>query len=256
MKKCIILANGKLPQKSLINFLQKQNYLTLICADGGANHAKKLRVTPDFIIGDLDSVKDETLRYFSKTSKIIKIMRQNDTDVEKCLKFAMSKNFSKVVLLGGVGDRLDHTICNLGIVIKFFKKIKIKLIAENSILTPYTGKVELVTMPGETISLYGFNKKTRIISVGLRYPLQNTALPFGERESTSNIALSDKVHLNIKDGIAFVVRDFNVVMKVKSQKSKVKKNKSEIPTFVKTSNFTKVSLDQSLGRRDSKSKIK
>ncbi len=64
MKKCIILANGKSPKKSVIQFLQKNNYSTLICADGGSNQANKLGLTPDYIIGDLDSIKKETINFY------------------------------------------------------------------------------------------------------------------------------------------------------------------------------------------------
>ncbi len=184
------------------------NYSTLICADGGANQLKKINLTPDYIIGDLDSISDSTLKFYKGKSKIIKLKRQNDTDVEKCLKFAIKNGFGEAVLLGVTGNQLDHTFCNLGIVIKFFKQIKLKLIAEKSLLIPYSGIVELKTSPGEIISLYGFNKKTKITSTGLKYPLKNAALPFGEKESTSNIALSNKVLLKIKDGLIFVIRNF------------------------------------------------
>jgi len=142
LNKCIILANGKPPKKVVINFLQKHNYSTLICADGGADKAKKLNLIPDFIIGDLDSIKDSTLNFYKLKSKIVKQKRQNDTDVEKSLKYAIQRGFKEVVLLGVTGNRLDHTFCNLGIVIKFFKKIKLKIIAEESLLIPYEGKIE------------------------------------------------------------------------------------------------------------------
>jgi thiamine pyrophosphokinase len=208
LKKCIILANGKSPQKAVFQFLEKHNFSTLICADGGANHARKLELIPDYIIGDLDSVKASTLNLFKSKSKIIKLKRQNDTDVEKCIRFAIKNKFEEGVLLGVTGDRLDHTLCNLEILIKFFKKIKLKLIAEESLLIPYTGTVELKTSPGEIISLYGFDKKTKVTSRGLKYPLKKDALPFGERESTSNIAKSDKIKLDIEEGIIFTIRNF------------------------------------------------
>ena len=213
MKKCIILANGKTPQRSVIEYLKKKNYSTLICADGGANSARKLKILPDFIIGDLDSIDYQSLTKFKKSSKIIQIKRQNDTDVEKCLKFAIKKKFTESVLLGVTGNRLDHTFCNLGIVIKFYNRIKLRIIAENSILTPYTGKFELKTYPDETISLYGFDKKTKIFSRDLKYPLKNISLPFGEKESTSNIALTNSTKINISGGIIFVIRDYHKVKK-------------------------------------------
>lgn len=213
MKKCIILANGKIPSKKIIHYLQQISYTFLICADGGADSARKLGIIPDYIIGDLDSVSDATLKFFMNKTKIIQIKRQNDTDVEKCLKFAIRKKYKEAVLLGAIGDRLDHSFCNLGIVIKFFNKIRIRIISDKSILTPYSGKVDLSTVVGETISLYGFNERTKISSKGLKYPLKKTRLPFGKRESTSNTAVDKKINLRIDGGVIFIIRDFNTLRK-------------------------------------------
>ena len=213
MKKCIILANGKPPKKKLISFFQKRGYKKLICADGGANSALKINIVPDAIIGDLDSISPDALKEFNSVSKIIQLKRQNDTDVEKCLKYAIRKKFHEALLVGVTGNRLDHTFCNIGIVLKFFNQINISLIAESSCLRPYTGIIELKTYPGETISLYGISPKTRITSSGLKYELKNVSLPFGERESTSNIAKKNLVKLKISSGVVFVMRDVNIMIK-------------------------------------------
>lgn len=209
MKKCIIIANGKSPSKKIVEYFYNKGFNTIICADGGANSVRKLGIIPNIIIGDLDSIESNTLKYFKLKSTIIKINRQNDTDVEKCLKFAIRKKFDEVVLLGVAGDRLDHTFCNLGIVIKFYGKIKIYLSAESSFLTSINKTTEFNSKVGETISLYAFSNKTRITSTGLKYKLNDTALPFGVRESTSNVSISEKIILKIKSGIVFVIRDFN-----------------------------------------------
>lgn len=213
MKKCIIIANGRTPSKKVISFFKKKEFSTLICADGGANSAAKLGLVPDFIIGDLDSVNPETIKLFSGKSTVLKIKRQNDTDVEKCLKFAIKKGFSEALLLGVTGDRLDHTICNLGIVLKFYDKIKCSIAAENSFLTPTNQTIILKSKPGETISLYAFNSRTKITSIGLKYKLHNASLPFGEKESTSNLSTKDEVKLIVKGGIVFIIRDFNFISK-------------------------------------------
>lgn len=209
MKKSIILANGKPPQKQTISYLLKKGFSSIICADGGANHAHKMNLVPDYIIGDLDSISYKTLKFYKGKSKIIKLSRQNDTDVEKALKLAIQKGSDEAVLLGVTGDRLDHTLCNISIVKKFYKKIKCLIIAENSILIPISGQNKIKSIPGETISLYGFNKKTKITTEGLRYPLNKTALPFGERESTSNVSTLNEVKIKVQGGIVFLIRDFN-----------------------------------------------
>jgi thiamine pyrophosphokinase len=213
MKKCIILANGKPPKKSIITFFQRKGHEKFICADGGSNAALKMGLVPDIIIGDLDSISSSALIKFRSSSKIVQLNRQNDTDVEKCLKYAISKNYDEALLFGSTGNRLDHTFCNLGIVVKFFPRIKISMVAENSFLKPYKGQLKLKTYPGETISIYGLDRKTKITSKGLKYKLKNITLPFGEKESTSNIATGDEVDLKITGGLVFIIRDVNLMMK-------------------------------------------
>ncbi|MCF8241845.1 MAG: thiamine diphosphokinase [Melioribacteraceae bacterium] len=212
-KKCLILANGRPPKKSEINLLKKYGYAVIICADGGANTAYRLGVTPDYIIGDLDSITGEVYEYYAAKSIIKKVTRQNDTDVEKALKFAISKKFDEVILLGSTGDRLDHSFCNLGIVLKFSESISINILHEKSYLTLISGNNKFAAAAGDLISIYGFDKKTKFTTHGLKYKLKNESLPFGIRESTSNIATSEEVIINVKGGKAFLIRNFNDLVK-------------------------------------------
>jgi thiamine pyrophosphokinase len=113
--------------------------------------------------------------------------------------------------MGATGNRLDHTICNMGILLKFNDQINISIMHENSYLQVLNGNNVLSTIKGETISIYGFDNKTKIRSSGLKYPLKNSSLPFGERESTSNLAVKSKVELKISGGKVFLVRDYKLL---------------------------------------------
>lgn len=211
MKKCVIIANGKAPKKSIFPFLKKQGFTTLICADGGANSALRLKLIPDFIIGDLDSIHPDTFKFYEDKTTIRRVKSQDDTDVEKCLKFAIKNRYSECVLTGVIGDRLDHSFSNLGIVLRYSRLISLKVISERSFLTVHKGNFCLRTIPGETLSIYAFDRKTKISSTGLKYELQNATLPYGLRESTSNEAVDGEVHLKVKGGRVFIIRDFNLV---------------------------------------------
>ncbi len=213
MKSCIIIANGDPPKRGIIKYLQKNGAKAIIAADGGANSAYKLGITPNYIIGDFDSIKPKVKEYFSDKSEIFKYDRQDDTDVEKSLKFVIEKKYETAYLLGGTGNRMDHSICNLGIVLKYFSQIKIILLHGKTILNPYSENIILQTIPNETISLYAFDDKTKITSKGLKYPLNNSTLRFGVSESTSNVALGNKVELKISGGIIFVIRKLKVMQK-------------------------------------------
>jgi len=211
MKRCLIIGNGKAPEKKTILFLMKKGFDIIICADGGLHHAHKLKIVPHFIIGDFDSVDNGLLESYRGKSKIIQVKRQNDTDIEKCLKHALILKCNEAVLLSVTGDRLDHSFCNLGIALKFYDKINVKIISETSLLSVYEKQVSLSTKKGEYLSLYAFDKKTRITSTGLKYPLKETQLPFGVRESTSNVAVAKEVTLKITNGKIFVIRDFETM---------------------------------------------
>ncbi len=210
MKKCIILAYGTPPGKKLISFLAKRDYTDIICADGGANSARKLGIIPNYIIGDFDSITETNLNYFSVKSDIIRIKRQNDTDVEKAIKLAIKKGYQDCLLLGVIGNRLDHSICNLSIILKFSEKIRIRIIYEKSVLSVESGEVKLTTKPGEVISLFAFDSRTKISSKGLRYELRNTSLPFGKKEGESNKAKGKSVSLKITNGKIFLIRLFDI----------------------------------------------
>lgn len=213
MKSCILLANGDAPKKSVINFLMKNGFDDLIAVDGGANSARKLSLVPDFIIGDLDSIDLEVKKFYSGKSKIIKYRRQTDTDVEKALTFALRNGYERVILLGATGDRLDHTICNLSLIIKYTERLKLFVYHKRSLLSAYTSDAELETEKGEIVSVFMFGVNPLISSKGLKYKLKNTSLRFGERESLSNVATGKKVSLEIFGGTAFVIRDFETLRK-------------------------------------------
>ena len=93
MKRALILANGKPPSKRLF-----QKYLAsadwFICADGGANTAARFGYAPDLIIGDLDSIKKETLSVFNNVN-VKKLKDQNSTDLEKALTAAIRKKVQR-----------------------------------------------------------------------------------------------------------------------------------------------------------------
>lgn len=208
MKKCIILANGEAPLKSAINKIKKLGYEDLYCADGGADAAHKMDLMPDYIIGDLDSIDLNTVKFYDGKSQLIHYTRQSDTDVEKVLKFIVRKKYDEAVLCAGTGDRLDHTLTNLSLVYRYFKQIKVHVLHETTIMTPISGQNIIKTTPGEQISLIGFNQETIVTSQGLKYQLLGAQICFGVFDSQSNEAVNSQIYLNVENGIVFLIRDF------------------------------------------------
>jgi len=218
MKTVAILCNGIRPRKSILNQFEKKYDFDLICADGGANSARKLGFLPKTIIGDLDSIKEGVLVYFKRRSVTIKkLTGQNDTDLEKALKFVIENKYNQVLIFGFSGKRFDHTLSNISNSMKYSKKLEVLLIDNYSVLQFVRGKKQFASVRGETISLICFDQKTKIKTSNLLFPLNSESLQFGRRESTSNVAANDNFILEVKNGVCLMTRALKNFLQVSNR---------------------------------------
>ncbi|MGB9665065.1 MAG: thiamine diphosphokinase [Ignavibacteria bacterium] len=207
MKTAIIYCNGSPVKKSIYQKLKLKYKADLITADGGTNSVYNIGEVPKFIIGDLDSARQEILEFYRKKNvKIIKLSRQDDTDLEKALKLCKKLRYERILVIGFSGKRFDHTLSNISNVLKFVQYFQIIMVENNSTLYFVTGKVNFKSENGELISILCFDSKVRITTTNLKYPLKNENLMFGQRESTSNVAISENFSLFVKNGFAILIR--------------------------------------------------
>ena len=88
--------------------------------DAGLKHTEALGMKPDLIIGDFDSYsKEEALKQGIET--IVLPCEKDDTDTVFAVKEGMRRDFSEFLLLGGIGQRLDHTLGNVSILLMLDK---------------------------------------------------------------------------------------------------------------------------------------
>ena len=206
---CILVSNGKIYKKDLkklLEFNKPRRAISIIACDGASDFLKTCSVIPDVIIGDLDSVKPESLKYFSKKKVIVKkVFDQNKNDLEKAILYALSKKFKVINIIGFGGKRLDHTLNNLSILKKFCRKAKIK-IYENGFAGEIIGKsAEFECKPGDVVSLIPLPKAVGVTTSGLKYPLKNGTLEFGIREGALNEAVESKICISLTNGHLLVL---------------------------------------------------
>jgi len=131
-----------------------------IVADGAANrfydNCKKASIHevffPHILVGDFDSIKKSVMEFYkTRDVQIVHNASQDDTDLEKCLKHLQMKFLDeglydqtkqyKIIIAGGLGGRLDHTLNNIHILHKFaernvkYRNVSIHLMDDNSIGT-------------------------------------------------------------------------------------------------------------------------
>ena len=206
-KHALIIANGTLPSAERIrSFTHNANYI--ICADGGANHARRLGITPDIILGDFDSIRASTRKVFKSVVQK-KIGDQENTDLEKALAYCIENHFSSADIVGAFGDRIDHTTGSLGCFKKFGKKIDIRFLDSVGETTLILKSLTIRTTKGEKISLIPLERCTGITTQHLLYPLHNDILELGVREGISNEATGRSATITVQKGTLLLYRFYH-----------------------------------------------
>ncbi len=204
----IVICNGEMPSRKILSELLKEKPF-IVCADGGANKARTFGIIPHCIIGDLDSITEETRRA-AKRQKIQTIYNpdQYSTDLEKAFDFVLKKKIQKAVVIGATGRRPDHTMSNFSILKKYHDGLDVLLKDSYCDIRIVSRKILFEAQKGQIISLSPLGKCSGITTRGLKYSLHNESLELGVREGESNVAVSSPVEISVKKGalLLFVVR--------------------------------------------------
>ena len=187
VKPIVIVANGKYPSHPYAGELIK-NANTIICTDGSANKLKNHGYDPTFIIGDMDSIKN--IQDFGK-SEFLHIPKQDNTDLEKVFDFCIESLIKEVNILGATGIRDDLAMTNMLLLMKYHKKIKIKMVTDIYTIECFKGKQTFNSFPDQNISLIAVYRVKSVTTKGLKHSLTKQSLsPSGH--GVSNTATGNK----------------------------------------------------------------
>jgi thiamine pyrophosphokinase len=180
----------------------------LLAADGGANHLARIGLKPSVVIGDLDSISDQT-RVWLGEDRIAHRPDQDRTDLDKALEFAFVElSIASLTVLAALGGRTDHDLGNLGLLARL--GLGERLVFENDDLRALavTGETSLRARPGETWSFWTFDPSVLVTIEGVRWPVHEAPLDAGGEPSISNEATSDRVRIQTTAGAVVVMRHY------------------------------------------------
>jgi len=202
LRRVLLLCNGAPPSKALARGLARKADL-IVAADGGANTAARYNVRPHIIVGDLDSILPATLRRF-RTSMIIRVRRQDNTDLEKALDLIASSGRAEVMIAGATGERIDFTLANLAVFWNYTASLDICFRGDGWRAMPVGGKRSLTAPVGSVVSLLPFSSCTGISLRGLRYPLRNATMRLGT-VGVSNVVRTPRFDVTVRRGNMLLV---------------------------------------------------
>lgn len=208
MKRFIIVGNGEIDDIYFLKKAVKKNDL-IIAVDGGFDHLNKLSIKPDYLIGDMDSIKNFPGIYDSVN--IMKYPEEKDkTDTEIALEFAIRNKASEIMLFGMAShSRIDHSLNNIFLLENLARKgIKNTLVVNSSTrLSAVNKKIKIYKKCGNTVSLIPLSRKVKGISTsGLKYKLINDTLYRSKARGISNLISSNEAKIIFKEGLLLVIQ--------------------------------------------------
>ena len=179
----------------------------IIAADGGQNRAREFGLQPDCVIGDFDST---TLDEGFDCLYITYPAEKDLTDTEAALTHALEKGCRNVILLGGMGGRLDHTMGNIGLLDKYYNSF------DHMEFIDGKNRMELLKNSGRTLKrdarykyfgLVSLNAEASGIDIrGAKYELTGASLERASTLGVSNEFSEDTVEIYVREGTLLIVR--------------------------------------------------
>ncbi len=201
--RALIFVNGEINQpEKLLSLINPEDYI--VAVDGGLRHILTMNLKPDLLIGDLDSVKPEHLKWVQEREiEVVTLpVHKDETDLEAALVHVIELGIKNIVLLAAIGDRIDHTLANIFVLTKpALSKYSVQIWDGNQELIVINRDVEIFGKKGDLVSLLPLNGKVvGVTTEELEYPLNQEDLYSWNARGISNKMTSDHARVFVEAG--------------------------------------------------------
>lgn len=209
--KYLIVCGGEIDGDFAERLIMSSGFEVIIAADRGMDFLYEHKITPDIIVGDFDSVKNEALSYFKeKGMSDIHVLNpeKDDTDSECALQIALDHGADHIIIIGATGTRIDHVLGNISLLGKAMSEGKMAelLDTHNRIrMIDNELKIEKNKQYGKYVSIIPVCKNNKITLEGFKYPLKDYTFEGFNTLGISNEIVDDIAKITVNEGQYIVI---------------------------------------------------
>ena len=207
MNRCVIVGGASIGDYDIVGSYLRPDDYTIYC-DCGLRHMDGLGAGPDLIVGDFDSGSDPEL----SVETIVIPCEKDDTDTVFAVKEALRRGFEEFLLVGVVGERLDHTLGNVSILLMLDsagkKGVIIDDYSEMEVVSCHLEKPCIIDDSYAYFSLINIWGAARGINIrNAKYPLKNAEITCEYQYGISNEVLPGlKAEVSVGEGRLLLVK--------------------------------------------------
>ncbi|HOK06949.1 MAG TPA: thiamine diphosphokinase [Syntrophales bacterium] len=212
-ERVVILAAGPLHDPAVIKAgITALAPEKIICADGGAVHALAMGLCPSLVIGDLDSLPEETQTRLREMGCELRRYpaAKDDTDTSLALEEALRLRPREIFVFGATGRRLDHTLANIALLLRGVREgIPVRIVDEWCEIFAVTRRYRFRGRPGERVSIFPLAGEALGVTLeGFEYPLRDGVMPPERPYGISNRIAAPECAIAVASGVLLVLRYF------------------------------------------------
>ncbi len=181
-----------------IDFLPAANDL-VVGADRGYFTLVENGVKPQVAIGDFDSYTGK----IECENTIVFPVKKDFTDSALAVQYAVEHDYKKILVFGGIGGNLDHTIANIALLAKYAEQgIDIAFVdGKNVLFAIHNSSLKFSREAQGRISVFSFRDKAiGVCEKGLLYTLDNAILENCTPLGVSNEFVGSDAEISVKEG--------------------------------------------------------
>jgi len=187
-------------------FLTEYDFSTTvtICADSGYRHAQNLGITPDYLVGDMDSIVN-----LPNDSQIQIIKHSADkayTDGQLAIQLAEKLNCTEILIFGalnrGESARFDHILGNISL-LKLAQSLGMsaKIVEPDCEIILIKNSAQIERKNFKYISLLPTTPTVKGLTLtGVKFPLRNARINQSDFITMSNEFVEPKATVTVKRG--------------------------------------------------------
>ncbi|AEH51157.1 thiamine diphosphokinase [Pseudothermotoga thermarum] len=196
--RCLLFLNGKYGEREEIKLDPTD---LLIAVDGGVKFLLSRGLLPHIFVGDADSVDQSQLKMLEKSGCEVMLYPQekDEIDAELAIEEAIKRQAQQIIVVGWKGDRIDMILALIYLMARC--KVPIKAVSDDLEMGTVSGEALLEAEVGEKWSILPIcGDASKVTLKGFKYNLCEAVMPCLKPFGVSNVALSNRVFISVKEG--------------------------------------------------------
>lgn len=209
-KRCIIIGAGELTVTQIP--VRDEDYV--IAADGGYLYCKMLKIVPDLILGDLDSVGEQEAEELSRIRKqdperiVVLPAEKDETDMLAAIHAGLEEGCREFYIYAGQGGRLEHTIANIQC-LKYIRECGAAgylMDGTGMILVAQNETVSFLPTAQGYLSLFSMGDRAEGVTIrNMKYELNSAAITNSFPIGISNEFIGEQASITVENGTLVII---------------------------------------------------